>query len=396
MLLTCEFAGTSPKLLTPSEFKSPVKAEPELEKGMIQPALLSPASIVASTTTNPIQTSNSYDQAISTSNSQSSGHPPSVPDNDTLTSVTLSLEESHPPPLDATNDSVHVHEEHEVEPVEAADSVDKGGRGMDNEVEVMENGAVAGGRIDAPVPQETEEDTAPSAEDTQKTFDSIMEFLNVDPPEATISEQPADNPDLRKPEGVPEESSADATTPQENEPKKLANSSFTASFPDVVKPATYQESVLNVDEDKDVVESKWPDIGAPEPSIEYVQPADVRVNSAVSNSEVYIEESELPGVGLLMPSALADVQDLTVTGSGVEMEAANSTPDLLEQEVSIEVKGPLDSEDGTLKVKSKPRKKTKRGKKQNAEKSSCVGVVEVVDAPRYIIQNIMSLHDSFL
>lgn len=260
-----------------------------------------------------------------------------------------------------------------------------------------------------PLESSSEEDGVQSLEDTQKAFDSIMELLSVEKSshgnsnKASFDEftelltNPEKLQEQEKELQDPDESViAQNDIPHtEDEPSPMVSSAVansTSSFPDVLKSASCQDPPLNVaieNSEKVISESQWPDIGARE------FPGDLAENfqtgicdlaeassvkSAVSN-EFYQTDSQPPDVGLLMPSALADLQELQLPCTSLKIEAPSNGPDLLDREASAETKRELNSDEGAFKLKQKRR--SKRGKKRSTGPLASMGVTETIELNRY-------------
>ncbi len=254
----------------------------------------------------------------------------------------------------------------------------------------------------------------PSAEDSKQAFDSIMELLSVAKPRADSSDTVDGNQAtfdefkelLSNPEKLQQQeeeikssdkfSVPDDATQSEGEIFQVVSSSPmnpVSSYPDVLKSTACQDSKPNQDEEENNKESmtedvseaeaKWPDIGADVPKdvpgnskSDKCDFAEAGIIESVLSNEHYQSDNH---ERLLMPSAIADVQDLGMQGSNLNVDLSNSTPDLLD-ETSSGVKQSLELEEGTVKTKSKPRKRSKRGKaKQN---TGPVGVAEVLEVSR--------------
>ena len=369
----------SPKLLTPSEFTSPVKSESGLVTS--QP-LLSPASIVASATASHDTSPGVVPSLPVQPLTGSLTNPPLSDTQDTLTSVSSNLND--PLPISADDDTI-----------------DSGSpnAGVNTETVLAKENTFSDENIDEKGPETASEDEVPNLEDTQKAFDNIMEFLDVDH-KAEVSK--IDKPTfdeftelLSNPEKLLEQEKELqlAEEPQdqplvEDDPSLEVSSdkSHSSFFPDVLKSTSGQDPPLH-ESDTEVRMSEsevshWPDIGVPGPPAEPLQISSSQCNlpeanyvaGAVSN-EMYQAGSSS---GLLMPSALADLQMVEVEDNGVDVD---NTPDLLDQEPSLDTKWTLEVGEGNLKPKSKPKKRSRRGKKQNTGAS--MSVAEVLEAPRY-------------
>lgn len=337
----------------------------------------------------------------------------------TLTSVTLNSEPDVPsPPQGGAQESSEDEEAKDESGVAGEQEhrvMEIGGDEVKHET-LPSEGVVEESALNPQLsPEPPDEEEAPSASESQKAFDSIMELLHVEksaaaatPPqkEATFEEftELLKNPDKlreqeREYEGQNQEEDVPAV-PKEDPPLGEAAdpeavtstlASSTSSFPDVVRPATYQDPPLTVSQEDvetqhrevapaSMPETQWPDIGAaqgPSPLAEKVSMSDnteaERTGPQQVQSEVYIADSEPPDIGLLMPSALTDIP----------LEVPTLAPDLLEQEASADNRSNGEvgvREEGPGKVKSKPRKRTKR-KKQSAGVVT-MGVAEVMDPQR--------------
>lgn len=349
---------------------------------------------------------------------------------DTLTSVTSNFDGPDSERVTFAPQDALVQEENKYDEEGNDGDGDISGERADEENQEVDNGteelseavvakqtvqdeSVLGEGASLPLVAASDEDEVPSAEESQKAFDNIMELLNVvDKSDTATAAEPSfeeftellSNPDklqererelqvmdeiVNPPEGVsPPEGPA---TPKEDakEPSEVVTSAFasstSASFPDVVKPATYQELLPNVTQEvtetkeleiatSNGAEAEWPDIGAAEVPTgldESVQPHVVVAAPNGVQNEVYIEDNEPPDVGLLMPSALTDMP----------VEVPNIGPDLLEQEAPTDSKLALENEEGAAKVRSRSRKRSKKKKQTGAMTS--VGVAEVIDVLRY-------------
>ena len=464
------FADSSPKLLTPSEFKSPGKVEPP-NLLPTHPALLSPASITGAVSLDqqpPDSTASvDYPDAASVISSKQSLEFFSDAQG-TLTEVTSNVEPLSVSSLQPDSD-VSVEEELEGEE-EGTMVSEKVAEHDQEEREAIEESAEPRA-TDEPVQTETtsedlapppppvlsdEEAELPNPEDTQKTFSNILEMLHVDKPAVHSAPKPSfeeftelvSNPaklqereraveaGIMAADAVNSPESAAALVEDTGEGKiagtitTLTNS--TPSFPDVVKPATFQEPLVGVMQ-KDFTETEqteptsdadtstqWPDIGGATevpamstkkvyPGVDTVAGASVMTGVDLTAGEtlvaggppvagrplvvgetlvageilagadvvpsatpdqiqvreaVYIADSEPPDIGLTMPSALTE-------------EISNVGPDLLEQEGCVESNQET-VEEGTVKVKSKPRRRSRK-KKQSSDMVASVGVME---APR--------------
>jgi len=97
------------------------------------------------------------------------------------------------------------------------------------------------------------------------------------------------------------------------------------------------------------------------------------VHSTISN-ELYRVNQEL-----MMPSALADLQELQLPGS-VEEDLSNGAPDLLSGEGAGKRVGVV-GEEVPVKTKSRPKRRSKKGKKQTAEPVVSMGVSDLAEVP---------------
>ena len=371
--------------MTPSEFTSPIKLESGLDEMMSSHSLLSPASIIAGAAEGGASTADVLPHGA---------QPYSVPQ-DTLSESKPPSASDVPsePPVQFNNDNGEL----EVETDGAEIEPESGAVGEGS----VPNGA---GRCparaeDVPLPLETSsEEEMPSAEDTQKAFESIMELIDGGPSSHRKSTELVQSSFdeftelLTNPEKLQEQerelqSHEEALPKDEPEvsrsPVAGSDASLsTASFPDVLKSTSVQDPPANVaegagDSDGGGVDTQWPDLGAPEQPREtgHVDMAEaVSVKAAISNELFQVGVGE----GLLMPSALTDMQDFH--DNSVDTEVSKAAPDLLDQEVPTETKASFEAEEGVVRTKSRSRRRAKRGKKQNA---TGVGVTELLEAPRY-------------
>lgn len=403
-------ADASPKLLTPSEFTSPTKSE----IGLSHP-LLSPASILAAVTVDQ----QSPDSTASVSHTKATPHhvssglastPQSLSDmQDTLTFVSSNFE-------NLASGSILPCDDDSDANISVVDGVSIGSESC-----AIEGNEDIASRIDdctlraehVPLPTETSSEDEPSAEETKKTFESILEFLDGDKSEMSNLRKPTEPNQssfeefaelLTNPENLQEQEKGlqDADqlfvleeAPTNCTPAVASSVSHSASsFPDVLKSTSDQDPPLyGLHEDKSVIEldgmsmdTQWPDIGAPELSrdkagISLSENCDlaeaIPVEGAVSN-ELFQVDSQ---AGLRMPSALTDTH--LEQDDVMEMSAAHG-PDLLDQELSLEAMLSLEAEEGASKVKSRSRKRYKKGKKQSANALASFGVTEVLEAPKYV------------
>lgn len=357
------------------------------ESGLVtsQP-LLSPASIVASATASHDTTPGGVPSLPVQPFTGSLTDPPLSDIQDTLTSVSSNLNG----PLPASPDD---------------DTINNGSSNAgDNAETVLEKeDTFSDENIDEKGPETASEDEVPNLEDTQKAFDSIMEFLDVDnKAEVSKPDQPSFDEFtelLSNPEKLQEqekelqlaEESKDLPL-GEDDPSLVISSdkSHSSFFPDVLKSTLGQDPPLyEADTEVRMRESEvshWPDIGVPGPPPETLQTNSSQCDLAEANYVAGAVSNEMyqaaSGLGLLMPSALADLQMLEIQDNSVDVEVSNNAPDLLDQEALLDTKWILEADEGSLKAKSKPKKRSRRGKKQNAGAS--MSVAEVLEAPRCV------------
>ena len=373
------YIGASPKLLTPSEFTSPLKSEATPDSTV--PPLLSPASIVASASTDQPS------ESTVVSGDPRSSTQASVP---TLseTQATLTCVSSD------TVDSDH-------ESIPPAVNPDK----LSQEGQIGQGVLMLDGKEnDAAVLEDAPGEEMPSAEDRRKTLDSIMKVLSVDEPNSSggavvDDQQPVEeihgNPPQQQEETAKNPDSEEATQSEGDHSFVAAMNS--ASFPDVLKSTACQDLPYSEAKGEDssgiktegvgLNESQWPDIGS-HVEVERTSkeecnlPEANHVQAALSN-EYYHSDGQPVDAGLLMPSAIADLQEADVQGSTLSAELSNSTPDLLD-ETSSEVKEYLDLEVGTIKTKPKSRRRSRRSRaKQNSGPVTPAGT-EVLEVPRLV------------
>lgn len=255
---------------------------------------------------------------------------------------------------------------------------------------------------DVPLPLETSsEDDAPSPEATKRAFESIMETSEISSLRKPTSElNPSSFDDfaelLANPEKLQEQEQEQERKLQDREEAEADDvpgigagdhsspaissdaSHSTSSVPDVLKSTSTKNPPIDADAGDSDMDTQWPDIGVPEPTRDTAVhlrsnlAEAVSVKGAVSNEVCQV----VPDSELLMPFALTGMHEFQVQD---EVEKLNVAPDLLHQEVEGE--GALEAEEGTLKTKSRSRKRSKRGKKQTA---TSLGVTEFMEAPRYV------------
>lgn len=413
------FAGLSPKLLTPSEFTSPVKqGYPELDEMVSSHPLLSPASILAAVTSTPSESGTHTNSVPDGGSPRSPPHlsQPLSESQDTLTCVSpgntpasgsVLPSESVPSPCD---DGGHGDGGH------GDGGDDSDGTGSDGEVKAdatltefeplgvpSEVGQLRA--ADVPLPLETSsEEEVPTAEDTRTAFESIMELIDggasgtsslrkstelvqssfddfaellINPGKLRDQERELQS----REEAFPKDSPALSEGCHSPVVGSDVASHSTTSFPDVLKSTSGQDPLTNTGEDAGdsdgggTLDNQWPDIGVPELPRDTPRGGDVpevvSVKGAVSNEFCQV------GAGLLMPSALTEIQDVfQVRDNNLDIEVSNAAPDLLDQEISMESKTALEPEEVAVRTKSRSRKRPKRGKKQ------AVGLTE---APRYVL-----------
>jgi hypothetical protein len=263
---------------------------------------------------------------------------------------------------------------------------------------------------DVPLPVETSsEDEAPSAEDTRNTFASIMELIdggtfgNSSLKESGSGVQSHLDDNLEKlQEHAMELQSHEEGAPRDSETQysPVLSSDTGPSFPDGLKTTSSHDPLK--DEAGGPVEgevgAQWPDIVIPPEMPDNSGSCSQSDAVSVENLELlpdntglgasgFVKSQESSGTGFLMPSALTELHDLQVLDNSVDVQVSNAEPTMIDQEVPMETRSPLESEEGFVRTKTRSRKRSRRGKK----KVNNVDVTELLEAPRYTIDS-TSLH----